>query len=230
LQAQNYANGNLLEVGCGYGKGIEIFDGLITSYTGIDKNEKLLNQLKINYPQHKFICSAVPPFNGIEDNSMDNVVTLQVIEHILNDHLFVQEIYRVLKPRGQAIITTPNILLSLTRNPWHVREYKPEEIFFLLKKYFNDVKILGVMGGEKVMDYQNKNKTSIAKFKRLDIFNLENRLPKKILQIPYDILNRINRNKLNLSNDDLVAGINQSDFYLSDDFQNCLDYFCIVTK
>ena len=49
------------------------------------------------------------------------VVTFQVIEHIKNDHLFIQEIKRVLKQDGLFIMTTPNRKMSLTRNPWHVQ-------------------------------------------------------------------------------------------------------------
>ena len=58
----------------------------------------------------------VPPLK-FDDNSIDFVVTFQVIEHIKDDEKFVQEIHRVLKPGGKLILTTPNILMSLSRNP-----------------------------------------------------------------------------------------------------------------
>ena len=38
----------------------------------------------------------VPPLK-FEDNTIDFVVTFQVIEHISDDEKFLQEIYRVLK-------------------------------------------------------------------------------------------------------------------------------------
>ena len=60
------------------------------------------------------------------------MVTFQVIEHIKRDRDFLKEIYRVLKPGGKLILTTPNKNMSITRNPWHVREYDPKEMHDIL--------------------------------------------------------------------------------------------------
>ena len=73
----------------------------------------------------------IPPLNGLDDNSFDSIVSFQVIEHIQDDMLFLKEIHRVLKPGGIALLTTPNRRMSLSRNPWHIREYLSDE----LKKY-----------------------------------------------------------------------------------------------
>ena len=45
----------------------------------------------------------VPPLK-FDDNSIDFVVTFQVIEHIKDDEKFIQEIHRVLKPGGKLIL------------------------------------------------------------------------------------------------------------------------------
>lgn len=230
FRAAEMIQGNLLEVGCGAGKGTEIFSKVCTNYTAIDKNDSLISHHQAKYPNYRFINSFVPPFVGLEDNQFDFVVTLQVIEHIEDDHNFLKEIYRVLKKGGKAIISTPNIDLSLTRNPWHVREYKAAELKSLLEKYFDRVTFGGVLGSAKVMEYQDRNKASIAKFKRFDVFDFEHKLPRQLLQIPYDILNRINRNKLHQTNDDLILSINQADFSLSTEAEKCLDFFCVVEK
>ncbi len=230
FRAAEMIQGNLLEVGCGAGKGTEIFSKVCSNYTAIDKNDSLIAHHQAKYPNYRFINSFVPPFVGVESNSFDCVVTLQVIEHIEDDHNFLKEIYRVLKPGGKAIITTPNIKLSLTRNPWHVREYTTIELKTMLEKYFDRVAFGGVLGGAKVMEYQEQNKASIAKFKQFDIFDFEHKLPRQLLQIPYDLLNRMNRNKLNTSNDTLISSITQADFSLSTDTEQCLDFFCVVEK
>jgi SAM-dependent methyltransferase len=44
-----------------------------------------------------------------EDNTFDVVHSAQVIEHLHNTRLFVQEIYRVLKPGGTALVTSENL-------------------------------------------------------------------------------------------------------------------------
>jgi ubiquinone/menaquinone biosynthesis C-methylase UbiE len=230
FRAAEMIQGNLLEVGCGAGKGTEIFSKVCSNYTAIDKNDELIAHHQSKYPNYRFINSFVPPFTGVESDSFNFVVTLQVIEHIEDDHNFLKEIYRVLKKGGKAIISTPNRKMSLTRNPWHVREYTSVELKTMLEKYFDRVTFGGVLGNEKVMEYQDRNKASIAKFKQFDIFDFENKLPRQLLQIPYDILNRINRNKLHNTNDSLINSIKQADFSLSTDTEKCLDFFCVVEK
>jgi 2-polyprenyl-3-methyl-5-hydroxy-6-metoxy-1,4-benzoquinol methylase len=222
--------GNLLEIGCGVGRGLDVLAGSSEQYTGIDKNEELLQTLRQAYPQLQFMSQHIPPLIGIADNTYDFVVTFQVIEHIQNDDLFVKEIYRVLKPGGKAIITTPNIKLSLTRNPWHIREYTAAGLQTLVGKYFKKLDRRGVQGNQKVLEYYEKNKKAVEKITRFDIFNLQYRLPRTLLQIPYDFLNRLNRKSLMSSNDSLVHEISYTDYFLSQEVENCLDFFYIAEK
>lgn len=229
-QASQMIGGEVLEVGCGVGRGLSVILENCKSYTAIDKNEELITHLQKQYPQHHFIANNIPPFASLEDESFDFVITFQVIEHIPKDNFFVQEIYRVLKKGGKAIITTPNIKQSLTRNPWHVREYTAQELKKLLQNCFTSVETLGVAGNEKVMRYHQENRLSVEKFKKWDIFDLENRLPAWALQIPYDILNRINRKKLLKNPNSLAAQINYTDYFLSTDPDTALDLFYIATK
>ena len=107
----------------------------------------------------EFFEMNVPPLD-FEANTIDFVVTFQVIEHINDDKKFIKEIHRVLKPGGKLILTTPNRLMSLSRNPWHVREYSPIEMREILNYSFNNINIKGVFGNEKVMKYYNENKNS----------------------------------------------------------------------
>ena len=108
IAAKNFVKGDLLEIGCGDGRGVEVMHPLVTSYTAIDKNDQLIGILGSKYPDIKFISQFIPPLSMIPDNSIDTVVTFQVIEHIENDDLFVKEIHRVLKPGGRALISTVN--------------------------------------------------------------------------------------------------------------------------
>src|SRR5690606_4123973 len=101
------------------------------------------DQLKSRFPDVTFRAMNIPPLDGIADNSFDTVVSFQVIEHIKDDRLFLQEIHRVLRPGGIAMITTPNRSMSLTRNPWHVREYLPAELKGLVAGIFPRVELKG---------------------------------------------------------------------------------------
>ena len=172
----------------------------------------------------------VPPLKEIEDNSVDFVVTFQVIEHIQDDKMFLREIYRVLKPGGKVILTTPNSVMSLTRNPWHIREYNPKQMEDVLKILFDTYELKGVFGNDKVMDYYNKNKESVRKITRFDILNFQYWLPRWLLQIPYDLLNRFNRHSLQDANEGIVNSLVYTDYSIGTSNSDCLDHFCIATK
>ncbi|MCU0439428.1 MAG: class I SAM-dependent methyltransferase [Raineya sp.] len=229
-QASQMIKGDILEIGCGVGRGLAVILEKSGTYTAVDKNEKLIDKLQIEYPNHRFITHHIPPLESLEDNTFDYVITFQVIEHIENDDLFVKEIQRVLKPHGKAFISTPNIKQSLTRNPWHIREYTADGLEQLMKKYFSKVEKYGVDGNEKVMQYHEENRKSVAKFKRLDIFNLEKHLPRWALQIPYDFLNRFNRKKLMQNENSLSSQISYTDYFLSNNPDKALDLFYIAEK
>jgi hypothetical protein len=65
---------------------------------------------------------------------------------------------------------------------------------------------------------------------RWDIFNLQYKLPAFILRIPYEMLNRLNRNKLKAGGDELVASIHHDDYVLIDQADSALDLFLMVRK
>lgn len=228
--AAGYVSGSLLEVGCGEGRGIEILLNHVDQFTAVDKIKEVIDELQIKYPQASFRSMNIPPLGGLNDNSFDSVVSFQVIEHIKDDHLFLREIHRVLKPGGLALLTTPNRKMSLTRNPWHIREYLPAELEKLASGIFTHVEMKGITGNEKVMKYYNENKRSVQRFTRWDILNLQYRLPASVLRIPYEILNRWNRNKLQATDNGLVKDIAHDDYVIVDNAEDALDLFLIVRK
>jgi 2-polyprenyl-3-methyl-5-hydroxy-6-metoxy-1,4-benzoquinol methylase len=228
--AADYVHGDILEIGCGEGRGVATLIERAKSFTAVDKIKEAIDTLQKRFPSGKFLSMNLPPLTSLNDNSFDFVVSFQVIEHIENDSLYLKEIHRVLRPGGTALITTPNRKMSLSRNPWHIREYLPEELSSLAKKYFPHVQMNGITGNEKVMKYYEENKRSVQRFTRFDIFNLQYRLPASILRIPYEILNRWNRNNLQSHDSNLVTDIKHQDYVVVDDASNALDLLLIVKK
>lgn len=227
LEAAKIVSGDVLEIGAGEGYGIEHIAPKAKSYLTLDKYPVHIDP---KYTNVSFRQMNIPPLEGIEDESFDFVVSFQVIEHIQNDKKYVSEIHRVLRPGGKFIVTTPNKKMSITRNPWHVREYTIDELVTLLKASFSSVDAKGVFGNEKIMDYYNKNKASVRKITRFDVFDLQHKLPRQLLQIPYDILNRMNRKKLLSQNNSLVSDIHYEDYSIQDAKEGCFDLFYIATK
>jgi len=228
--AADLVKGDLLEVGCGEGRGIDWILPHVSKYTAIDKIEPVIEKLKVKYPDSKFMSGNIPPLSVFGDNSFDSIVSFQVIEHIQNDKLYLKEIHRVLKPGGIALITTPNRPVSLSRNPWHIREYTARELTDLASRYFADVTMKGITGNGKVMEYYERNKKSVARLMRWDIFDLQHKLPAVLLRIPYEFMNRLNRNKLKDASDELVRSIKHEDYLLTEAASEALDLFLIARK
>lgn len=224
VAATPYINGNVAELGSGEGYGIKFLAPRASRYTALDKYEP-----KVALPENVFYRKAFfPELGDVDSDSFDIAISFQVIEHIKNDDLFLKEIYRILKPNGTLILTTPNRLMSLTRNPWHVREYTGEELQEKLEKIFENVELKGVFGNEKVEEYYNKNKESVQKITKFDILDLQHRLPRKLLQMPYDIMNRINRNKLYKQTN--TTNISEKDYFVDTYSEKALDIFIKATK
>jgi len=228
--AKDYVKGDVLEVGCGEGRGIDLMMRQARSFTAVDKIKPVIETLQKKHPGARLISMNIPPLTGLADNAYDVVVSFQVIEHIRNDALFLQEIHRVLKPGGTALLTTPNRSLSLTRNPWHVREYLSHELEQLAAKIFTRVEMKGITGNEKVMAYYEENKKAVRRLTRWDILDLQHKMPASLLRIPYEILNRWNRNKLQSSGSELVRSIHHEDYLVTDDAANALDLLLIAKK
>jgi SAM-dependent methyltransferase len=229
LAAAHWIKGDLLEVGCGEGRGIEHLAPHVSTYSAIDKIESAIDDLRARYPTGNFVSGHLPPL-PYPDSSFDSVVSFQVIEHIEDDKLFLREIHRVLRPGGTVLITTPNRPMSLSRNPWHVREYTASELTGLAKTIFAQVDMKGIAGNEKVMAYHERNRKSVNKIMRWDILDLQHRLPASWLRVPYDFMNRRNRNRLKESADELVTSITHQDYEVSDRPRESLDLFLIARK
>ena len=81
-EAAKLVSGTVLEVGSGEGYGIMELAPKADHYIAVDKyNTEISDELK-KENNITFIQAEVPPLKGIEDNSVDFVVTFQVIEHI----------------------------------------------------------------------------------------------------------------------------------------------------
>ena len=226
VEAAKRVSGRVLEIGTGTGYGIDIIAPCADSFVTLDKHRsEELGALPQNV---EFRECLVPPL-PFADESFDCVVSFQVIEHIKQDEKFVAEIYRVLRKGGKFIVSTPNRPMSLTRNPWHVREYRAEELKKLLSP-FKTVECLGVGGNERVWEYYDKNRRSVQRIMRFDVLRMQWWLPRWLLRLPYDIMNRRNRRRLLHQNQELTSQIDMSDYDVRSVDDGCFDLFYIATK
>ena len=225
-KAAELVSGDVLEIGTGMGYGVEVVAPAADKYVTIDKSCAYNVELPANA---EFRQMTVPPLD-FADESFDYVISFQVIEHIKNDKEFVAEASRVLRKGGKFIVSTPNAPMSLTRNPWHVREYTAEELKELLSKEFSQIDMMGVGGNEKIMEYYEANRRGVKRITRFDILDLQHRLPRWMLQIPYDILNRLNRRRLLDQNNELTSSITMEDYSIEAVTEECFDLYFIAQK
>ena len=221
-------SGDVLEIGTGAGYGIEVVAPRARSFITIDK----LAPAHRNRRSSRTSNSGRRQFRrcAFANDSFDFVISFQVIEHIKQDLELVREVKRVLRPGGKFIVTTPNAPMSLTRNPWHIREYTAAELRSLLGSEFSSVEALGVSGNARVMEYYEQNRRSVKRITRFDLLDLQHRLPRCLLQFPYDILNRINRRRLLKSNTDLTTSIRMDDYRIGPVTDESFDLFFVAEK
>ena len=116
LQEKAKHSRNILDVGCGEGTRLNTLLPKTTPGVGVDINRKAIKLAKSQYPRHKFISTndETLPF---KDNSFELVYSAFVLEHTKSPKKFLNEMLRVLSPRGELVILCPNYGAPNRRSP-----------------------------------------------------------------------------------------------------------------
>ena len=97
----------VLDIGCGVGAYVSKMAAQSASAFGIDVDEEKVQEA---LGASANVCVSVSERLPFPDCCFDRVLLNEVIEHVENDRLTVQESFRVLKPGGSMIIFAPNRL------------------------------------------------------------------------------------------------------------------------
>ena len=148
--ARRYAQGKrVLDAGCGTGYGSAELAQSAAEVTGVDIAADAIEYASANYPiaDLRFIessCTAVP----CPAESFDLVVAFEVIEHLTDYRVFLDECARVLTRQGLLIVSSPNKrYYAETRsatgpNPFHEHEFEAGEFVRELERVFPSVRLL----------------------------------------------------------------------------------------
>jgi SAM-dependent methyltransferase len=97
----------LLDGGCSWGYATRFFAGRAKRVAGIDVDEQAIGVASARYP---WIDFRVAPLEAVPhpDEAFDVVLCLDVLEHVRDEHRSLDELFRVLRPGGTLILTTPH--------------------------------------------------------------------------------------------------------------------------
>ena len=137
------AGAGVLEAGCGEGYGAALLAGVARAVVALDYDPAAIAHAAAAYPVAAVRANLVAlPFR---DGAFDVVVSLQTVEHLWDQPLFVRECRRV----GRLLLlSTPNRLTfspgrDTPLNPFHTTEFSPAELRALL----GPVELLGLRHG-----------------------------------------------------------------------------------
>jgi len=217
--AREYVKGKqTADIGCADGYGTQYLADYTLSTVGVDYSEATIAHARAKHKAKTnltFKSGSVPPL-PLDTDSMEVVTAFQFIEHIHDRVGFIKEVYRVLKPGGVFLCTTPNIKMSIARNPFHVHEYTFDEMQKEISSEFTQIELKGLQGNEKVNRYYEDNARWAKKILRLDPLGIHKMVPASWLVKPYNFLTTLMRKDLKDNNNDTLH-ITSKDFYLTTD-------------
>jgi len=151
-----------LDLGCGNGRLIELFQDKEIEYFGVDNSEELIKIAKEKYPDKNFQTADALnlPFSG---NFFDKVFSIAVLHQIPSKELrlqFLKEVKRVLKPGGQLILTV-----------WVF--HQPKELFLIFKATLLKILSLSRLDfGDFFEPWGKKLQRYYHDFSKRELFNL----------------------------------------------------------
>jgi SAM-dependent methyltransferase len=171
-------SGVVLDLGCGVGFGSASLLREDRTVLGIDydRGAASIAADRWNGSGLKVLAAdgqAIP----LADGSVDWVVSSHIIEHFADPTGHVDEIRRVLRPGGTALVLTPNAPSDF-ENPFHVHLFTPDTLRAMLSTSFDEVWIGGHDATPTVKADFAARRAQAAKVLKLDVFGLRHRMPR----------------------------------------------------
>jgi ubiquinone biosynthesis O-methyltransferase len=146
---QSAVNKAVIDAGCGAGYGCNLLATVAKKVIGIDYSQEAIHHAKKHYSRSnlKFRTMNLLALN-FNDDTFDLVTCFEVIEYVRDDHILLEKISHILKPKGVLVMSTPNRLtdhlhmksINIRYLP-HVNLMSPKEFRTRLSRFFPIVKL-----------------------------------------------------------------------------------------
>jgi SAM-dependent methyltransferase len=157
----------VLEAGCGEGYGAGMLAEVASGVLALDLDPLTAAHVARRYP-HTGVARANLVALPVRGSGCDAVVSLQVIEHLWEQERFLRECFRVLRPGGSLMLSTPNRLTfspgrDTPLNPFHTRELSGAELAELVRAAgFADVEVHGLHHGPRLRELDARHGGSLV--------------------------------------------------------------------
>ena len=141
--ASKFCGPRVLDIACGVGYGSEILIGKnhrVKDYIGIDSCPESIEYATQHYSSFETSYYVDNALNkNLRDiyGEFDTIISFETIEHFKGDEAFIENLFRLLKPNGTLIISTPfgKGKDHPCSNSYHVYQYTEEEFMDILKPF-----------------------------------------------------------------------------------------------
>jgi SAM-dependent methyltransferase len=152
--AERVRGRRVVDLACGEGYGSAVLGRTAASVVGVDANPDAFEHARLKYSGGRvtFERDMVETWTG----DVDCVVFLQTIEHVRDPDAVLARLRGLVGAAGVVYVSTPNVLTlapageAHSGNPWHVREYRPDELRALCARHFGGVELLGLFHARRL--------------------------------------------------------------------------------
>jgi 2-polyprenyl-3-methyl-5-hydroxy-6-metoxy-1,4-benzoquinol methylase len=156
--ARRVAGLRVIDMASGEGYGADVLARRAAAVVGVEANPDAFEHARLRYVRDnlRFERGMVEVYA----EPCDAIVFLQTIEHIQDPDAVLEHFAAMLAPAGAVFVSTPNVLTlappgaSRSDNPWHVREYRPDEFRALCAAHFARVECYGLFHAGKLAVHQ----------------------------------------------------------------------------
>ncbi|TQV76258.1 class I SAM-dependent methyltransferase [Denitrobaculum tricleocarpae] len=129
-----FLHGQVIELGCGAGLGIQFYEENATRVYAVDYNQELLDRIDAAFPSGKvqtYRLDLTDDWADLESLEVQAVVMMDILEHFDDDAELMRKVVRCVKPGGHVAIKVPaqaDLFSEIDKASGHYRRYDRSQL------------------------------------------------------------------------------------------------------